>query len=156
MVSSWIRKGTVVGRPDGPTETSEFEHSSIPTTIKKIFNLSSDFLTKRDAWAGTFEHIFTELDEPRTDYPETLPEVPFERPTLPKEHGWLSDFQRELVELASFLNGLVQLLTLQTSPLSSGYQTSILLSMSCEDISLVSMTPVVVSHVELLIPREIR
>jgi len=36
---------------------------------------------------------------------ETLPEVPFERPTPPKEHGWLSDFQRELVELASFLNG---------------------------------------------------
>ncbi|ONM30832.1 Non-specific phospholipase C6 [Zea mays] len=35
----------------------------------------------------------------------TLPEVPFERPTPPKEHGWLSDFQRELVELASFLNG---------------------------------------------------
>ncbi|CAO2161894.1 unnamed protein product [Urochloa humidicola] len=105
MVSPWIRKGTVVGRPDGPTETSEFEHSSIPATIKKIFNLSSDFLTKRDAWAGTFEHIFTELDEPRTDCPETLPEVPFERPTPPKENGWLSDFQRELVELASFLNG---------------------------------------------------
>ncbi|CAL4957575.1 unnamed protein product [Urochloa decumbens] len=105
MVSPWIRKGTVVGRPDGPTETSEFEHSSIPATIKKIFNLSSDFLTKRDAWAGTFEHIFTELEQPRTDCPETLPEVPFERPTPPKENGWLSDFQRELVELASFLNG---------------------------------------------------
>ncbi|CAO2202989.1 unnamed protein product [Urochloa humidicola] len=106
MVSPWIREGTVVGRPvDGPTGTSEFEHSSIPATIKKIFNLSSDFLTRRDAWAGTFEHIFTELDQPRTDCPETLPEVPFERPTPPKENGWLSDFQRELVELASFLNG---------------------------------------------------
>ncbi|KAL6850212.1 hypothetical protein ACP4OV_020839 [Aristida adscensionis] len=105
MVSPWIRKGTVVGRPDGPAATSEFEHSSIPATIKKIFNLSSDFLTRRDAWAGTFEHIFTELDEPRTDCPETLPEVPFERPSPAKENGWLSDFQRELVELASFLNG---------------------------------------------------
>ncbi|KAK3163629.1 hypothetical protein QOZ80_1AG0006150 [Eleusine coracana subsp. coracana] len=105
MVSPWINKGTVVGRADGPTETSEYEHSSIPATIKKIFNLSSAFLTKRDAWAGTFEHIFTELDEPRTDCPETLPEIPFERPTPPKENGWLSDFQRELVELASFLNG---------------------------------------------------
>lgn len=105
MVSPWIKKGTVVGRPAGPTDTSEFEHSSIPATLKKIFNLSSDFLTKRDAWAGTFEHIFTELDQPRTDCPETLPEVPFERPTPPNEHGWLSDFQRELVELASFLNG---------------------------------------------------
>lgn len=106
MVSPWIKKGTVVGRPvGGPTDTSEFEHSSIPATLKRIFNLSSDFLTKRDAWAGTFEHIFTELDQPRTDCPETLPEVAFERPTPPNEHGWLSDFQRELVELASFLNG---------------------------------------------------
>jgi phospholipase C len=69
MVSPWIKKGTVVGRPVGPADTSEFEHSSIPATLKKIFNLSSDFLTKRDAWAGTFEHIFTELDEPRTDCP---------------------------------------------------------------------------------------
>ena len=34
---------------------------------------------------------------------EALPEVPFERPTPPNEHGWLSDFQRELMELASFL-----------------------------------------------------
>ncbi|KQK02781.1 non-specific phospholipase C6 [Brachypodium distachyon] len=106
MVSPWIKKGTVVGRPpNGPTATSEYEHSSIPATIKKIFNLRSDFLTKRDEWAGTFEHIFTELKEPRTDCPETLPEVPFERTRPAKEHGLLSDFQRELVELAGFLNG---------------------------------------------------
>ncbi|KAE8782118.1 Phospholipase C 2 [Hordeum vulgare] len=106
MVSPWIKKGMVVGRPpNGPTATSEYEHSSIPATIKKIFNLRSDFLTKRDEWAGTFEHIFTQLDQPRTDCPETLPEVPFERTTPAKEHGILSDFQRELVELASFLNG---------------------------------------------------
>jgi phospholipase C len=72
MISPWIKKGTVVGRASGPTDTSEYEHSSIPATIKKIFNLSSDFLTKRDAWAGTFEHIFTELDQPRTDCPGTL------------------------------------------------------------------------------------
>ncbi|KAG8066016.1 hypothetical protein GUJ93_ZPchr0004g39013 [Zizania palustris] len=62
MVSPWIRKGTVVERPPGgPTSTSEYEHSSIPATIKKIFNLSSDFLTRRDAWAGMFEHMFAEL-----------------------------------------------------------------------------------------------
>jgi phospholipase C len=36
---------------------------------------------------------------------ETLPEVPFVRTRPAKEHGLLSDFQRELVELASFLNG---------------------------------------------------
>ncbi|KAF0901170.1 hypothetical protein E2562_038184 [Oryza meyeriana var. granulata] len=106
MVSPWIRKGTVVGGPPGGT--SEYEHSSIPATIKKIFNLSSDFLTRRDAWAGTFDHIFTELEEPRTDCPETLPEVPPSSTTKaapPKGDGWLSDFQRELVQLAAFLNG---------------------------------------------------
>ena len=73
MVSPWANKGTVVGRPVGPADTSEFKHSILhprpPATLKKIFNLSSDFLTKRDVWAGTFEHIFTELDEPRTDCP---------------------------------------------------------------------------------------
>uniref|UniRef100_A0A0D3EIK7 Uncharacterized protein n=1 Tax=Oryza barthii TaxID=65489 RepID=A0A0D3EIK7_9ORYZ len=110
MVSPWIRKGTVVGRPPGgPTPTSEYEHSSIPATIKKIFNLSSDFLTRRDAWAGTFEHLFTDLDEPRTDCPETLPEIPppssSSSSTKKEDGGWLSDFQRELVQLAAFLNG---------------------------------------------------
>ena len=34
-----------------------------------------------------------------------MPEVPFVRTSPAKEHGLLSDFQRELVELASFLNG---------------------------------------------------
>uniref|UniRef100_A0A0D9Y216 Uncharacterized protein n=1 Tax=Oryza glumipatula TaxID=40148 RepID=A0A0D9Y216_9ORYZ len=110
MVSPWIRKGTVVGRPPGgPTPTSEYEHSSIPATIKKIFNLSSDFLTRRDAWAGTFEHLFTDLDEPRTDCPEILPEIPppssSSSSTKKEDGGWLSDFQRELVQLAAFLNG---------------------------------------------------
>lgn len=59
----------VISRPNGPTTTSEYEHSSIPATVKKIFNLKSPFLTKRDAWAGTFEHFLTELDTPRTDCP---------------------------------------------------------------------------------------
>ncbi|CAN1227594.1 Non-specific phospholipase C4 [Linum perenne] len=50
-----------------PYPNSEFEHSSIPATVKKIFNLN-DFLTKRDAWAGTFDSILT-LTTPRTDCP---------------------------------------------------------------------------------------
>ncbi|CAN1227596.1 Non-specific phospholipase C4 [Linum perenne] len=48
-------------------ESLRFEHSSIPATVKKIFNLN-DFLTKRDAWAGTFDSILT-LTTPRTDCP---------------------------------------------------------------------------------------
>uniref|UniRef100_A0A7N1A4N2 Uncharacterized protein n=1 Tax=Kalanchoe fedtschenkoi TaxID=63787 RepID=A0A7N1A4N2_KALFE len=69
MVSPWIKKGTVVGGAKGPSANSEYEHSSIPATIKKMFNLSSSFLTRRDAWAGTFEHIVSELASPRTDCP---------------------------------------------------------------------------------------
>jgi hypothetical protein len=52
----------------------EFEHSSIPTPNQKVFNLSSDVLNKRDVWAGTFDHIFTELGQPQSlSYPTSLP-----------------------------------------------------------------------------------
>ncbi|GAB2289382.1 Non-specific phospholipase C6 [Dionaea muscipula] len=69
MVSPWIKKGTVISKPKGPTPNSEFEHSSIPATIKKMFNLGSNFLTHRDAWAGTFDHVVGDLTSPRTDCP---------------------------------------------------------------------------------------
>ncbi|XP_020680107.2 non-specific phospholipase C6 [Dendrobium catenatum] len=106
MVSPWIKKGTVVSRPNGPTANSEYEHSSIPATLKKIFGLKSEFLTKRDAWAGTFEHIFEELSSPRTDCPEILPSpFPTRSSTEIKEDSFLSEFQAELVDLASVLNG---------------------------------------------------
>lgn len=105
MVSPWINKGTVVGKPNGPSLTSEFEHSSIPATIKKLFNLKADFLTRRDAWAGTFEDVVGQLSSPRTDCPETLPDVRPLRIIDPKKDSLLSEFQRELVQLAAFLNG---------------------------------------------------
>uniref|UniRef100_A0A0D9UVR3 Phospholipase n=1 Tax=Leersia perrieri TaxID=77586 RepID=A0A0D9UVR3_9ORYZ len=114
MVSPWIRKQTVVGRPPHGSG-AEYEHSSIPATIKAIFNLSSDFLTRRDAWAGTFHHIFDELDEPRADCPEKLPDVPPPpsggASSAKGNGGFLSDFQRELVQLAAFLNGDYMLTT---------------------------------------------
>ena len=69
LVSPWIEPGTVLHRPSGPYPTLEFEHSSIPATVKKLFNLRS-FLTKRDAWAGTFDCVLTR-DTPRTDCPRT-------------------------------------------------------------------------------------
>lgn len=59
----------VISKPNGPSPNSEYEHSSIPATIKKIFNLSSNFLTHRDAWAGTFEQVVGQLTSPRTDCP---------------------------------------------------------------------------------------
>ncbi|BAT79386.1 hypothetical protein LR48_Vigan04g080300 [Vigna angularis] len=105
MISPWIKKGTVISGAKGPAENSEFEHSSIPATIKKIFNLSSNFLTHRDAWAGTFEHVVGELSSPRTDCPVTLPDVNPLRSTEAKEDAGLSEFQSEVVQLAAVLNG---------------------------------------------------
>eukprot|EP00262_Sarcandra_glabra_P017469 TRINITY_DN5998_c0_g1_i3.p1 TRINITY_DN5998_c0_g1~~TRINITY_DN5998_c0_g1_i3.p1 ORF type:complete len:532 (-),score=25.57 TRINITY_DN5998_c0_g1_i3:743-2338(-) len=105
LVSPWIEKGTVIHEPNGPTPHSQFEHSSVPATVKKLFNLNSNFLTKRDAWAGTFENYFLR-DTPRVDCPEKLPEVVTSlRPFGPKEDAALSEFQVELIQLASQLNG---------------------------------------------------
>ncbi|KAG5537206.1 hypothetical protein RHGRI_024593 [Rhododendron griersonianum] len=105
MVSPWIKKGTVISSPKGPAPNSEYEHSSIPATIKKMFNLSSNFLTHRDAWAGTFEQVVGELTSPRTDCPEVLPEVAPLRTTEADESKGLSEFQSEVVQLAAVLNG---------------------------------------------------
>eukprot|EP00253_Pinus_taeda_P000479 PITA_00479 len=105
MISPWINKGTVVHGPNGPYPSSEFEHSSIPATVKKIFNLKSEFLTKRDAWAGTFESVLQLRDSPRTDCPDELPIPPQLRHTEAKEDAALHDFQTELVLLAASLNG---------------------------------------------------
>nr|XP_043635481.1 non-specific phospholipase C1 isoform X2 [Erigeron canadensis] len=106
LISPWIDKGTVIHEPNGPNPYSQFEHSSIPATVKKLFNLESDFLTKRDEWAGTFENYFNLRDTPRDDCPEKLPEVKVSlRPRGPKEDMRLTEFQIELIQLASQLNG---------------------------------------------------
>eukprot|EP00931_Biecheleriopsis_adriatica_P121075 TRINITY_DN96156_c0_g1_i1.p1 TRINITY_DN96156_c0_g1~~TRINITY_DN96156_c0_g1_i1.p1 ORF type:complete len:586 (+),score=45.27 TRINITY_DN96156_c0_g1_i1:99-1856(+) len=74
LISPWVAKGTVFQEPrEGPVNTSQFELTSVPSTIKSLFNLSF-FLTKRDAWAGSFEELL--LDSPRTDTPLHLPDAP--------------------------------------------------------------------------------
>ncbi|XAR62386.1 Phospholipase C [Bertholletia excelsa] len=104
-VSPWIDKGTVVHSPRGkPFPTSEYEHSSIPATVKNIFNLPS-FLTKRDAWAGTFEGLLQTRNEPRTDCPEQLPTPVKIREGEANEDAKLTEFQQELLQLASVLKG---------------------------------------------------
>jgi len=113
LVSPWIDKGTVVHAPTGPTPTSQYEHSSIPATVKKIFNLPQGFLTKRDAWAGTFEGVVQKRTEPRTDCPEQLPTPTRIRQTEADEEAKLSEFQQEIIQLASVLNGDHQLASLQ-------------------------------------------
>ncbi|XP_022865607.1 non-specific phospholipase C4-like [Olea europaea var. sylvestris] len=103
MISPWIEKGTVLQGPSGPYPTSEFEHSSIPATVKKIFNLN-EFLTKRDAWAGTFEGVISR-ESPRTDCPETLPQLVKLREAEVEDESKLSEFQEELVQMAAVLCG---------------------------------------------------
>nr|KAJ3413674.1 hypothetical protein HK105_002012 [Polyrhizophydium stewartii] len=70
LISPLVPKGgvfqsTVPGR--------NYEHSSIPATLKNIFNLPS-FLTRRDAWALPFDNIAS-LPSPRTECPVTLPSI---------------------------------------------------------------------------------
>ncbi|XP_021282371.1 non-specific phospholipase C4-like [Herrania umbratica] len=103
FISPWIEPGTVIHGPSGPYPTSEFEHSSIPATVKRIFNLK-EFLTKRDAWAGTFEGVINR-ENPRTDCPVILPEPVNMRDAAAKETAKLSEFQQELVQMAAVLNG---------------------------------------------------
>ncbi|MQL84101.1 hypothetical protein Taro_016628 [Colocasia esculenta] len=104
LVSPWIEKGTVIHEPSGPYPTSQYEHSSIPATVKKIFNLEK-FLTRRDAWAGTFETVLTRKT-PRTDCPLTLPEPKKLRKTgAAREDANLTEFQEVLVQMGAVLNG---------------------------------------------------
>uniref|UniRef100_A0A7N0VE06 Non-specific phospholipase C2 n=1 Tax=Kalanchoe fedtschenkoi TaxID=63787 RepID=A0A7N0VE06_KALFE len=105
LISPWIEKGSVLHGPNGkPTPTSEYEHSSIPATVKKILNLKSPFLTKRDEWAGTFETVLTRAS-PRTDCPEKLPTPPPIRMTEAKEEAKITEFQQEMIQLASGITG---------------------------------------------------
>ncbi|CAO2835168.1 unnamed protein product [Amaranthus hypochondriacus] len=103
FISPWIEPRTVLHGPTGPTPTSQYEHSSIPATVKKIFNLK-DFLTKRDAWAGTFDVVLNRTT-PRTDCPVTLPEPIRLREFDAREEKELSEFQGEMVQLAACLKG---------------------------------------------------
>ena len=67
LISPWVAKDTVFQQPShGPQPSSQFELSSVPATVKNLFNLTS-FLTKRDAWAGNLEELL--LPHPRTCAP---------------------------------------------------------------------------------------
>ncbi|GJP35874.1 hypothetical protein CLOM_g20418 [Closterium sp. NIES-68] len=77
VVSPWIDKGTVIHRPRGPYNSSQFEHTSVAATLRDVFGLSSkqDVLTARDAWAGSLLPFLSLRSSPRTDCPWTLPAV---------------------------------------------------------------------------------
>jgi len=63
LVSPWVEKGHV--------DSTIYEHSSLPATIRTLFNLPQA-LTARDKAANTFEKNLSR-STPRTDTPLTLP-----------------------------------------------------------------------------------
>jgi hypothetical protein len=81
LISPWIRRGSVFQEPSGPYPDSQFDLSSMSTTIKYLFDIPG-FLTHRDAWAGSFHELLT-LNESRQDAPLHLPNAP---PSI-EQHG---------------------------------------------------------------------
>jgi Phosphoesterase family len=116
LVSPFVEKGAV--------DSTIYEHSSLPATIKTLFNLPEG-LTARDKAANTFEKNLS-CSTPRSDTPLTLP-VPGE-PDESRRHRellhtdslekWrrgevdqteisrepISTFQKSLVDLGHLLN----------------------------------------------------
>ena len=79
LVSPWIAKGTVLSAPpreQRPQPDSEYDLTSIMATTRKLLGMPATPLTKRDAWAGTFEHLLMARDAPRTDCLTHLPAAP--------------------------------------------------------------------------------
>lgn len=77
LISPWIPKGLVIAGPPAaqkPAPNSEYALTSIIATARKILGMTSAPLTKRDAWAATFEHVLS-LSAPRTDCPLHLVEA---------------------------------------------------------------------------------
>ena len=74
--------------------------TSIPATLRKIFPQLGGPLTKRDAWAATFEHLLTE--EYRDDCLAKLPIVP------PPPEG---ELERQLeLPIDEHANGLISVM----------------------------------------------
>ncbi|KAJ1341892.1 hypothetical protein BSLG_003545 [Batrachochytrium salamandrivorans] len=75
VISPYVPKGAVI---HSNIPGRNYEHSSIPATLKKIFGLPS-FLTKRDAWAIPFDSIAS-LSSPRKD---CIVKLPLHKPFSP-------------------------------------------------------------------------
>jgi len=122
IASPWIPKGYVEHEPVGPTPYSHYEHSSVPATLKKMFGMNS-FLTKRDAWAGTFEHLFSLRSTPRTDCPLSIPEPPEYKPSHLKNYEYMqkpNDLTKGFAALASVVGGLGNNITHITTEYEAG------------------------------------
>ena len=109
----------------GQVDSTNYEHSSIPATIKKLFDLPA-YLTARDKTAHTFDKNLSR-STPRTDTPLTLP-VPGE----PEE----IQYHRELIRsspIKADVRGEVGLREVSTEPLSEFQETLVELANRLDD-----------------------
>jgi phospholipase C len=97
IASPWVKAGRV--------DSTLYQHTSVLATVKKMFALTN-FLTKRDASANSFEHLFAEVQAARTDTPTKLPRAPLpaitaslDSPAHPANHP-LDPTQRDVLHRA--------------------------------------------------------
>eukprot|EP01059_Diplonema_ambulator_P000654 TRINITY_DN1053_c0_g1_i4.p1 TRINITY_DN1053_c0_g1~~TRINITY_DN1053_c0_g1_i4.p1 ORF type:complete len:487 (+),score=169.97 TRINITY_DN1053_c0_g1_i4:205-1665(+) len=107
LVSPWIKKGTVIPKAQGPTPNSEYDLTSLLSTMKNMFGLG-DHLSKRSAWAGTYDQYLMELTEPRTDCPTELPPAP--KYLTPEEAAYeaalpINGLQKDITSFVSRFRG---------------------------------------------------
>jgi len=82
LISPWIKKASIINEPlkrgdradwHGSSEPPpQWDHTSMLATAKNLFGLP-DFLTKRDAWAGSFDELLLEQPRALDDTPLHLP-----------------------------------------------------------------------------------
>jgi len=101
FVSPWLNKHSVTHEPLQDHNTNEktyYTHSSFPGTLKDMFGLNN-YLTKRDRWAGKWNHIFDDRSEPRTDCPKYLPRPPI-NVSIQQYNNPISELQRNIINIA--------------------------------------------------------
>lgn len=109
LVSPRIPKGTVISEPpetQKPDASSEYELTSIMATTRKLLGMNTPPLSRRDAWAATFEHALS-LDAPRADCPLHLPDAPAPATAPISDEGQrpLNDLQRHISAVHNHLSG---------------------------------------------------
>lgn len=118
-ISPWIPKGTIISAAPSeqkPTDSSEYDLTSIMATVRKLFpEMDQSPLTNRDAWSSTFEHIFDNLTDPRSDCPEHLTDAMIPTPANDNEvvesndaqnKAPLIDIQEDIARLHAHLTGV--------------------------------------------------
>lgn len=105
LVSPWVPKGAVIHEP-AASPASHYDHTSFSATLKKMFDLPN-FLTKRDAWASTFDHVWNSVESLRTDCPlelERAEQPPLETTGRAVGDAPIMDLQKDFINLAIALH----------------------------------------------------